>query len=138
MIPQSIRDLEELRFFEANNNLLAGEIPTTIYNCQMPEAFRVRANQLRGCIPIPPLRKLEKLQYISMMDNDFCGATISTCTHEEVDPQHWTELTWKPPCRPAGVGQRVQILEYKVKKPERQRLSCEDRIERIVVPAALY
>jgi hypothetical protein len=91
-VPQSIGDLEELRFFEANNNLLAGEIPTTISNCQMLEAFRVRANQLHGCIPMPSLRKLEKLQYISMMDNGFCGATISTCTHEEVDPRHWTEL----------------------------------------------
>jgi hypothetical protein len=49
---------------------------------------------------MPSLRKLEKLQYISMMDNDFCGATTSTCTHEEVGPQHWTELAWKPPCRP--------------------------------------
>jgi hypothetical protein len=38
-IPQSIGDLEELRFFEANNNLLA---------CEMLEAFRVRANQLLG------------------------------------------------------------------------------------------
>jgi hypothetical protein len=74
----------------------------------------VRANQLHGCIPIPSLRKLEKLQYISMMDNDFCGATISTCTHEEVDPQHWTELTWKPPCRPG----KFQIMLSDPSSPE--------------------
>jgi hypothetical protein len=113
-VPQSIGDLEELRFFEANTNLLTGGIPTTISNCQMLEAFRVRANQLHGCIPIPPLRKLEELQYISMMDNDFCGATTSTRTHEGVGPQHWTGLAWKPPCRPG----KLQIVRAMYCQPQ--------------------